>query len=458
MNLLHESTIADELLGAGYECYLVGGAVRDRMLGKESNDIDYATDATPQEMLEVFPDLKPVGIDHGTILVHRDDEEAEITTYRTESTYSDNRRPDDVEFANNIREDLKRRDFTINAMAVNMADGSLVDPFNGQHDLARQRISTVGEPRERFDEDQLRVLRALRFAVTYQFSIGDDTLEAIKETNLDSIAEERIREELMKAMTGDVELLVGAAMNTNLHDDLFPPELHELAYLPHPDEHHEHGPLVHSTKAAKQVPSSQPLLRLATLLHDVGKVDAYNGDPDDPHFYGHEKDSERIVQRYLRRLRFSNDDVERVARIVHLHMFEPEHNLKKAVRRLRRKVDSDEEFEDLVNLRVADLMAHGKQDSLARAVRIKSMLELMNEDGVEPPELAISGDDVLEYIDPGPMVGGILSTLRTIVDNDPSLNRKLILDMFVREAIERDTEYIRQHQDQLGEEFRREVP
>jgi len=456
--------VADRLTKAGHEAFLVGGCVRDLLLGKEPKDWDVATNAAPEEIQGIFSDSVYEN-SFGTVAVKTRSEDprkkiVDVTTYRLEGKYRDKRHPDEVKFAKTIDEDLSRRDFTINAMAFEVtshkrrAEG-LVDPFGGVEDLRNKIIRAVGDSEERFGEDALRLMRAIRFSAQLGFSIEGATAEAIKNKAglLEFIAKERVRDELEKLlMTQDAAEGVRRMQELGiLHYVL--PELEEGAGMEQ-NKHHIYTVFEHNLKSLDYaVKNGFPLeLRLASLLHDVGKPQSrvWKADPQgektregrkgDWTFYQHQYIGEKIVLEMLDRLHFPRKMIEKIALLVREHMFvyDPEIITEKGVkqgvtergvRRLVRRVGS-ENIDDLFLVREADRIGSGVKKPVPYRLRhLKAMIEKAKHDPLSPKMLKVNGEDVMKNlgIEPGPKVGFVLSALLEEVLDDPELNKKELL-------------------------------
>ena len=435
------SPVLERLETAGYSAYLVGGAVRDLLLGRRPKDIDLATSASPEEVIRLLSDhyrIIQTGIRFGTVTVMVDQEPVEITTFRVERDYLDGRRPATVHFTDRIEEDLSRRDFTINAMALDLRTGRLVDPFRGQRDLRRRIIRAVGDPEQRFREDALRVLRAVRFAVRLGFEIEPNTLEAARKKSflLDYIAWERIAQELKGMLLSEQP---GRAVRLLRRIDalgLILPEVDACWDFDQRNPHHSDPLHEHLIKVMEGVPERWPL-RLAALLHDVGKPATQSFDEQGiAHYYEHERVGAELAHQACRRLRLSSADTSRAVFLVRMHMLPPEAGLR-VFRRLLREV-GPETTQDLVALREADLAchAHAATPGLLRA-RLEQVLQEQRQ-----TRLAIDGHDVMRTLGlaPGPEVGRVLRRLQEMVEEDPALNQRQTLLKLLRsdtEALER---------------------
>ena len=433
---------------AGFEAYFVGGCVRDLILGRAPKDWDVATNANPHEVVKLFPDSVYEN-DFGTVIVKTDEslgEErvraVEVTTYRIEGRYLDKRHPDEVRFAKTITEDLSRRDFTVNAMALPIGadpgdpESSLIDPFGGRDDLGRRMISAVGDPEKRFSEDALRVMRAVRFATELGFEIDPGTRHAIRKFGggLEEIAKERIRDEFEKMI-----MAPDAARGILLLEELgllgyVVPELGEGIGVGQ-NKHHIYTVFEHNVKALDYTARQGYSLavRLAALLHDVGKPRSKAGDGPDSTFYQHEYIGAKMAIRILDRLRFPKDLVDQVAHLVRRHMFH--YNVGEispaGVRRFIVRV-GPENIDDLLKVREADRIGSGVPKAVPYKLRhLLFMIDKVKRDPLSPKMLTVSGDDVMRElgIGPGPRIGWILSSLLEEVLDDPAANdRDVLLD------------------------------
>ena len=429
-------TAITTLKKAGFEAYLVGGCVRDLVLGRVSKDWDVATNAEPKKVQELFPDSVYEN-DFGTVGVKTESENPalkiiEITTYRIEGKYSDKRHPDEIKFAKTIQEDLSRRDFTINAMAMDVdAPDTIIDPFGGEDDLSDQTVKTVGDPHERFREDALRLMRAARFATEFAFEIEPATRRAIVELSgeLEMISKERVRDELMKMlMTTRAADGIVLLEELNLLNYVLP-ELREGIGMGQ-NKHHIFTVFEHNVKsleyAAKQ--SYSLTVRLASLLHDVGKSRTKQGDGPNSTFYNHERVGAKMVLRILDRLHVAKDMIESAAHLVRYHMFY--YNVGEVsdagVRRFLRRV-GPESVDDLIKVREADRIGSGVPKALPYKLRhFLFMIDKVKHDPISPKMLAINGDDLMALggIPPGPRIGAVLAILLEEVIEDPARNNK----------------------------------
>ncbi|HUW41293.1 MAG TPA: CCA tRNA nucleotidyltransferase [Rectinemataceae bacterium] len=419
--------IADILAGAGKSCFLVGGAVRDYLLGRDVSDFDLATEAVPEETMRLFRRVVPTGVRHGTVTILYKGLSVETTTFRSESDYSDGRHPDRVSFASTIDEDLSRRDFTINAMAFDLRAKRLVDPHGGQTDLSRRLIRAVGDPLERFREDGLRPLRAVRFAAQLEFDIEAATFAAIPRAldRLALVSAERVRDEFQKIL-----LARRPSRGIRLMEDslMLGEVLPELAACRGVEQKgmHRFDVLDHLLESADASPP-ELALRLAALFHDIGKpaakVDVPGGEPT---FHGHEELSARQLERLMRRLRFPTALIEETAHLVRCHMFSYDDSWSDAaVRRFLARVGT-ERVERLFALRLADGSGMTGIPADPRSLgafreRIERVLSEDHAFGLK--DLAIGGEELASLGVPrGKVMGLILKELLETVLDDPSLN------------------------------------
>lgn len=428
----------------GYKAYLVGGAVRDMLMGKEPHDWDVTTDATPEQVMSIFRKVIPTGIAHGTVTVHFMKNEIEVTTFRTESDYSDGRHPDKVEYTGNIEEDLSRRDFTINAIASYLGDGTITDPFHGRDDIKRKVIRTVGNPLERFSEDGLRPVRAVRFSAQLGFEIERETLKAISEPEIlkktSGISLERFRDELLKLMKAEKPSAGLKLMEESGILDIFIPEFKKCRGCIQGDfrGYHQFDVLDHLFYACDGAPASKQNVRLATLFHDIGKPDVKRVIPtpqgDQFTFYNHEAKSQQITKEILFRLKFSNAEIANICHLVVNHMFNYTQDwTDAAVRRFLAKIH-EENLEDLYDLRLADIYGMNNapvrgQDSrtiaLLNELKDRISKETEKNSVLSLKQLAVNGKDLMKNgISAGKDLGFVLNQLLETVLEDPSQNEK----------------------------------
>jgi putative nucleotidyltransferase with HDIG domain len=432
----------------GKAVYLAGGAVRDMVMGKSAADYDLATDARPEELMRMFRSVIPTGIRHGTVTVRFKGTAFEVTTFRTDGVYRDGRRPESVSFAASIEDDLSRRDFTMNAMALSLPNGALVDPFGGRADIERRRIRCVGESAARFAEDGLRPLRAVRFCARLGFTLDDALLAAIPAALpvTAKVSAERVRDELDKILACRAPL---AALRAMEHSGLLALILPELAACRGVEQRglHAFDVLDHSLYALEYACEHDfsPAVRLAALLHDIGKVScaAWRADtgrqPDGVWtFYNHEKVSARMCGEVLRRLRYPNSVVDEVTHLVEAHMFHYEAAWNDAaVRRFIARVGEDC-LDALFRLRRADVYGFRREappDTLLLPFQEHIAAVRSAAHAFSLKDLAVNGNDLQALGIPGGReIGRILRVLLDAVLTDPSLNSREALLALARDA------------------------
>src|SRR6056297_3992939 len=415
----------------GFSCYLVGGAVRNMVLGYKPTDYDFATDAEPQQVMKIFRSVIPTGIKHGTVTVIFKEHHFEVTTFRVEGTYSNARHPDQIHFTPDLFEDLKRRDFTINSMAVHLTDGSLVDPHSGRSDLKQKLIRAIGKPSDRFIEDGLRLLRACRFAAQLEFSIEEKTHDAMIETadSLKQVSAERIRDELVKMLAAEKPSIGLRTMEETGVLQLILPELAACRAI-HQGGYHSFDVLDHSLLACDGAPRDNIVVRLAALLHDIGKASTVDVGPEgEVSFHRHEQDSEEKCRTIMRRLKFSNEEIKNVCHLVAQHMFnyQPEWS-DGAVRRFISRV-GQQYIPNLFDLRIADQYGmHGIYPRCDSLTPLRDRIDevLSQKDALSIKDLAVDGNLLAQEagIPKGPDMGVVLEHLLETVMDDPSQNTK----------------------------------
>ena len=418
----------------GHSAYIVGGCVRDSILGRTPHDYDICTSATPSEMLDIFKDKKIIetGLQHGTITVVVNGEPYEITTYRIDGIYSDGRRPDNVTFTDKLVEDLRRRDFTINAMAYNDEEG-LIDPFNGMEDIKYKKISCVGRAEDRFGEDTLRILRAIRFAAQLEFTIMPDTDWEIHKQykNLENISIERINSEFCKIASSDdfcVELLLYKDVFS-----LFIPELKDMFDFPQNNPWHIWDVFGHTIHAVEYCDSDDLVVRLAVFFHDFGKPHSYqDGEDGIRHFKGHGKVSADMTDSIMKRLRFDNETRNNVVELVYYHDATFEVG-KKYVKRWLNKI-GEKQFRRLLQVKKADNKAQNLElssDRIKELSEIESLIDevLQEDECFSLKDLAVNGKDLIGVgYKAGKELGNTLNKLlQLVIDGDcPNEKEKLL--------------------------------
>jgi len=423
---------------AGYEAWCVGGCVRDTLLGRQPGDWDVTTNALPEESMAVFGERAvPTGLQHGTVTVRMEGGTVEVTTYRVDGAYTDHRRPDSVTFTPSLEEDLRRRDFTVNAIAMNR-QGELRDPFGGREDLESRCLRCVGEADRRFDEDALRILRGLRFAAALGFAIEAETAEAIHRNRelLRSIAAERIQVEFWKLLAG--EYCVPVLREYVDVVGVFWPEVLPMVGFDQENYHHCYDVWEHTLHAVAEVPPEAEL-RCAALLHDIGKPRCFTRDNRGiGHFYGHGEISRQLADAMLRRLKCSNELRETVERLVVWH----DRDIARTDRGLRRalRILGEQDLRRLIAVKRADNLAqapefHDRQIEIDKAEEI--MERLLEEDACfSLKQLAVKGEDMLALGLQGPAVGAALNTLLDLVVNGALSNEREALLAFMESSLE----------------------
>lgn len=426
------SHIIRELKNAGYDAYAVGGCVRDAALGRIPNDWDITTSARPQQVKAVFGHTIDTGIQHGTVTVMLGREGFEVTTYRIDGEYEDARHPKNVEFTSDLRDDLKRRDFTINAMAYNEEVG-LVDAFDGLEDLRQGVIRCVGDPVERFTEDALRMMRAVRFAAQLGFSIEENTRSAIVRLapNLRKISAERIQAELMKLLLSPHPEEMRTLYDTGITDVVLP-EFSRMMTCEQRNPYHR-GTVGEHTIWSLQAVAPERVLRLAMLFHDVAKPLCRTEDAEKiHHFHGHPARGAEMTGKILRRLRFDNDTIRRVSALVRAHDDRPcpltERNVRRAMIR-----NGAEAYPDLFCVKRADILAQSdyrKEEKLAYLEEYQNVYEQIcrKKQCISLKELAVSGKDLIAAgMKPGKELGVVLKLMLEDVVEEPARNEKTVL-------------------------------
>ncbi len=407
---------------AGFKTYAVGGSVRDTLLERPTKQWDFTTSATPEEVQKLFSDSF-YNNSFGTVGVKMTDGDIyEITTFRKEGKYSDTRHPDEISWAKTIEEDLARRDFTINAIAFS---SELFDPYNGQNDLKEKLVRGVGNPSDRFQEDALRMMRAIRIATQLGFTIEEKTFKAIQDNAqlITTVSGERIRDELQKILSSDypadgVKLL----LNSGLLQFILP-ELTAGIGMRQPG-HHIYDVFTHSLEALRACKNPSWLVRFATLIHDIGKPATYKELNGKPTFYNHEIVGSRIARDIAARLHFSKEEREKLFMLVRWHMFVVSEFLTdSAIRRFIRRV-GPENTEEMLDVRIADRLGSGSSETSWRLEKFKERIIDVQKHIPSVTDLKVNGKDVMEIlkISPGPKIGQILSKLFEEITEDPTKN------------------------------------
>jgi tRNA nucleotidyltransferase (CCA-adding enzyme) len=424
------------LKSRGYAAYLVGGCVRDSLLGATPSEWDITTSAKPDEVSRLFAKTIPTGLDYGTITVRLADGQYEVTTFRSDEKYVDGRHPLNVRFTDDIHKDLSRRDFTINALAYDPGSNQLIDDFDGQRDLKNKIIRSVGDPVARFSEDGLRPVRACRFAAKLGFEIEAKTFEAISKTLavVKKVAVERIHDEIMKMLTADKPSLGLELMRRSGLLSMILPELENCFGVGQPPQFHQYDVYWHSLYSCDAAPKNDPILRLAALLHDIAKPQC----KVDETFYNHDQAGASLVENILKRLKFSSNDSARVANLVANHMFDYTSAWSdSAVRRFLRRIGGVGNVADLFALRRADVAAMVKVNDGGYLLELQKRIDkiVAEANALHVKDLKVDGRDVMQTLrlPPGPRVGQILNYLLEKVLDDPRLNERETLLRLIKE-------------------------
>ncbi len=423
--------IISEIQAAGFEAYAVGGCVRDSILGRVPDDWDITTSAKPEQIKEIFPRTIDTGIQHGTVTVMLQKEGFEVTTYRIDGKYEDSRHPKEVTFTSNLAEDLRRRDFTINAMAYNETEG-LVDIFGGREDMEKKLIRCVGEAKERFTEDALRMMRAVRFSAQLGYAIEDATKAAISQLapTLKNISAERIQVELVKLVTSPNPDFLKIAYETGVTAVVMP-EFDKMMETQQDNPHHRYHVGEHTLVAMKSIKADK-VLRLAMLFHDIGKPDCLTMDEGGvAHFYGHPELGMEMTKTILRRLKFDNDTIYKVTKLVRFHDYDMGET-PKAMRRAMYKIGEDM-MPYLFFVKQADLDAQSEYKREEKQQKLDALLQTYNKvveekNCVSLKTLAVTGSDLIALgMKPGKEIGNVLGELLELVIDEPERNTKEFL-------------------------------
>ncbi len=425
--------IASILKDGGFRSYLVGGAVRDQLLGLEATDYDLCTDALPEDVIALFRKVIPTGIKHGTVTVLMKGQGYEVTTFRIDGKYSDGRRPDAISFTPDLTEDLKRRDFTINSIAYDVLEKKIYDPNGGREDLKKGIIRAIGIPEERFREDGLRSIRACRFASQLEFEIEEHTLAGIGHClfNIPDLSRERVYEELVKIMkTPRPSLAFHLFQDTGVLS-LILPELSECSGVSQKGMH-DYDVFEHLLYSCDAAAPGDVDLRFAALFHDLGKPEVKRiGEDGIATFYNHEKASVKIADRIMGRYRFPNVKRKKILHLIDNHMF---HYTKDwsdaAVRRFIRRIEVDH-LEDLYSLRMADIRGMSREAAPddyygLRDLKLRIADILDQDNAFTIKDLAVNGRDLMDVLEikGGPVIGQILEFLLEAVLDDPAQNNR----------------------------------
>ena len=441
----HVKYIIETLEQNGYEAYAVGGCVRDSILGREPNDWDITTSADPYEVKKLFSHTIDTGLQHGTVTIMLEHVGYEVTTYRIDGDYEDSRHPKEVTFTKSLEEDLKRRDFTVNAMAYNDRDG-LIDLFQGMDDIQKKVIRCVGNAEERFTEDALRIMRAIRFSAQFGYEIEPETKKAIVKLapNLKNISAERIREELIKLLVSEHPEYIRIAYETGITAQILP-ELDVCMETKQNTPHHMYTVGEHIIHSLTNVPGDK-VLRLAMLMHDIGKPYCITTDEAGrDHFKGHAEKSAEMAALIMHRLKFDNDTLNRVKRLAKYHDWAISLSppIKKATVRSMISRIGEDLFPDLFTIGDADLLAQSdyfKAEKEEKQQLLKEMYREIMEQGdcLSIKNLAVSGNDLIGHgMKPGKELGQVLQKMLEDVLKHPSSNNKEYLLNHLNKYVER---------------------
>ena len=419
--------VIQTLEAAGYEAYAVGGCVRDSVLGRVPADWDITTSALPEQVKELFHRTIDTGIEHGTVTVMMDKEGFEVTTYRVDGEYRDHRHPEQVNFTGELKEDLRRRDFTINAMAYNDRCG-MVDAFGGIEDLKHGVIRCVGVARERFEEDALRILRAVRFAAQLGFEIEKETADAARALagNLKDISAERIQTELVKLLVSPHPEMLRTAYELGITRVVLP-EFDVMMETPQHHPHHMYSVGEHTLKAL-EFTDPEKVLRLSVLFHDFGKPQTRTTVDGVDHFHGHANVSAQETVRIMRRLKFDNATMDQVKRIVLYHDVRPQPD-ERQIRRLLHRAGEDI-FPGLFQVMGADILAQSEYRKMEKLVNLERVHQVYDEilkrkDCISLKNLQVTGKDLIAAgMKPGKKIGEILNQMLEDVLETPEHNER----------------------------------
>ncbi len=429
--------VSEGLRVAGYEAYLVGGCVRDLFMERKPKDWDITTNANPEQIQAIFPD-NYYSNDFGTVGVKRETEDEslkiiEVTPYRTEGTYSDKRRPDEVSFGHSLEDDLARRDFTINALAYDESKGHLIDPYQGQKDISAKVLRTVRDPNDRFEEDALRLMRAIRLVTELNFALDSATAAAIqaKAANLKHISRERIRDEFVRILKSK-QPMMGVVLCQQLGLlEFIAPELSRGIGIEQ-NQAHSYDVFGHLMRSLQHAADKEWEfdIRLAAVFHDVSKPETrrWSEDKNDWTFHGHEVVGSRVTRRVLEEMKFPRETIEKVTKLVRWHMFfsDPDQITLSAVRRMIRNV-GEENIWDLLNLRICDRIGTGRpKEQPFRFRKYRAMVEEALRDPISVNLLKIDGNMIMKefHTKPGPQIGWVLNALLEEVLDDATRNQE----------------------------------
>lgn len=417
--------ILERLEARGHKAYIVGGCVRDMYLGREPKDYDITTSATPDDVKRIFDKVIPTGEKYGTVTVMIESSGYEVTTMRSDGIYKDGRRPEAVSFTNDIREDLSRRDLTINAIARDK-NGDTIDPFSGIRDLNERTIRAVGEPHDRFREDALRMMRVIRFAAQLGFQVDMGTFNAISDLAglVTTVSAERIRDELVKILLSNSPSVGLYGLQLSGLMQMILPELSACWRFDQQNPHHNKDVFAHTVSVIDATPNAV-VTRLAALFHDIAKPVTFSVDEKGiGHFYDHQYVGAEMTEGIMRRLKFDNDTTDRVCKLVREHMSRPKKRA--SVKRLMTRVDVYL-MPNLIDLMRADIIGSKAPHDFSEVDNLQQQCVeiLAQHEPVSKRDLAVNGSDIMELgIPQGPDVGRVLEALEEAVLDDPALNER----------------------------------
>lgn len=430
--------VINKLNAHGFDAFIVGGCVRDSILGREPNDWDVTTNALPQDIKDIFDKTYDTGIKHGTVSVAVNGENIEVTTYRIDGNYSDHRRPDIVEFTSSLKEDLARRDFTVNAIAYHPEKG-LIDPFNGLKDIENKLLKAVGNAENRFNEDALRMLRTVRFSAQLNFTIERATYAAIKKCSdlIRKVSSERIRDELTRILISQNPMHFNYLYETGLLQYIIP-EFESCYYTPQNNPYHVYNVADHIMHTVESV-SNTVILRWTMLLHDIGKPSRLTTDDKGvDHFYGHQEVSAVLAAAILDRLKFDRESIRKITKLISFHdidIFDTDKSVRKVISEVGEAL-----FFELLEVQKADAMGQNKIYLDNRMVKMDNIIEIYRKIKQENQclkisDMAINGYDLIDLgIKHGKDIGNMLEYLFEYVLENPDKNDKQILIELAKRA------------------------
>ena len=421
--------VLNELKANGYDTFLVGGCIRNMLLSKSVKDFDITTQANPEEVMDIFKGkytVLPTGIDHGTVTVMVNKMPIEVTTFRVDGEYSNGRKPDSVEFIRNVKDDVDRRDFTINGLLYNGSD--IIDYVGGLSDLNNKKIRAIGNADDRFKDDALRMMRCIRFSCQLGFNIVKSTIQSIERNTelIKNVSWERIHDELIKILMSDKPSKgIGLLAKTNLLKYILP-ELQSCVGFDQYNKHHNKNVFSHILKVLENTPAVLNL-RLAALFHDIGKPMCFTMDENNQgHFYLHHKIGADKTREIMKRLKFDNETIDNVCILVYNHMARYPKLCEGSVKKLLRRL-GEHNVDDLINLQIADIIGSKPPFDFENVVLLKNELKRIIEtkEPIAVNQLAINGYDLIELgVKPGKRMGEIINELLLLVMDKPEMNTK----------------------------------